>query len=201
MCGWCYGASSLFQASLAMKTIDIEVHCGGMLIDDRRKKITPEWRDFVAPHDKQIAALSQQEFGPAYKNNLLNDLTVVLDSEPPTTAILAAQSLGFHPLEMLIQVQKAMFYDGRKVAELRVLEDVAVENGLDREAFKKAYGACAGDKFRRHIADSQKLLSDILGGGFPSAAIETLNEGIEPLKIGHFYGEPQEWVDLLKQYQ
>ncbi len=200
LCGWCYGAAPLFEASMGMEDIDVKVHFGGMLMDERRKRITPEWRDFVTGPDTQIAKLTGQVFGGKYQKDLLNDFSAVLDSEPPITAILAAQSLGVEPLKMLNGLQKAMYVNGKRIADFDVLVSVAVENGLDPVIFAKTYDACWGQDVRQAINTGRQKMNDIAGNGFPSAALEDENGNITPLEIGHYYGHPDAWKKHLRAH-
>lgn len=94
LCGWCYAAAPLVQAARQLPDLAIALHGGGMLAGPNRIAITPRWRDHVVPHDRRIAQLTGQPFGEAYFDGLLRDPMAMMDSEPPTTAILAAQALG-----------------------------------------------------------------------------------------------------------
>ena len=99
-----------------------------------RQSVTPQLRDFVRPHDARIAQLSGQHFGEGYLDGLLNDTGAVLDSGPPITAVLAAQSLVSDParagavgLTALAQIQHAHYVEGRQVASPAVLLELASE--------------------------------------------------------------------------
>ena len=105
LCGWCYAAAPLVEA--ASQLVPIQFHGGGMMTGTRRQKITPAWRDYVRPQDRQIGRATGQHFGEAYLDGLLEDQSAVLDSGPPTAAILAAQGLNGAGLKMLAQLHKA----------------------------------------------------------------------------------------------
>jgi len=118
LCGWCYGAAPLIDAAAGLPGVKVALHGGGMLAGANRREITPQWRDYVMPHDRRIASLSGQEFGPAYFDGLLRDIGAPLDSAPPITAILAAEALGGRGLEMAHRVQRAHYAEGRRISEL-----------------------------------------------------------------------------------
>jgi protein-disulfide isomerase-like protein with CxxC motif len=59
LCGWCYGAAPLVQAARALAGIDVAFHAGGILTGSNRRQITPQWRNYVLPHDRRIAAAPQ----------------------------------------------------------------------------------------------------------------------------------------------
>src|SRR5665213_4396922 len=93
-CGWCYASAPLLHSASLRPGLPIELHGGGMMTGARRQPVTPALRDFVTDHDRRIAAMSGQPFGAAYTDGLLRDTGAVFDSEPPTTAILAASRFG-----------------------------------------------------------------------------------------------------------
>ena len=90
------------------------------------------------PHDERIAGLSGQPFGADYFDGLLRDGGAVFDSEPPTTAILAAENLAGRGLDLLKRIQRAHYVEGRRIADPAVLRDLAAEIGLDADAYAAA---------------------------------------------------------------
>ena len=196
LCGWTYAAAPLIELADAHEGLDVQIHCGGMITGERRRRITPEWREFVMGHDRRIAEVSHQPFGDNYFNGLLKNSGVLLDSEPPTTAILAAKTLGVSAAIMLNQSQKAWFLNGEDITQLSVLAKVACEAGVDESEFTIQFERLAGDKTQQFILNSRALLNRFGGQGFPSAALET-SEGVEPLNISRYYGDPQGWRTTL----
>jgi putative protein-disulfide isomerase len=195
-CGWCYGAAPLVRAAASIEGLEIRLHAGGMLAGPRRVQVTPDFRAFVMHHDQRIAAMSGQPFGDAYKNGLLNDPTAVFDSEPPITAILAAQQSG-KGLEMLHRLQTAHFVEGRRIADPEVLADLAEDLGLDRESFVKAYAQMKDPPAAAHIAESRDLLARSGGAGFPTFVLETSGASIR-FDHGPFLGNPDAWKRQLE---
>ncbi len=135
LCGWCYGAAPLISAARGISGLDIAIHAGGMMAGPNRQAVTPQLRAYVMTHDKRIAQLTGQPFGAAYFDGLLCDRDAVLDSAPPSTAILAAEELVGRGLDMLHRVQRAHYVEGRRIADATVLGELARELGLDPGAF------------------------------------------------------------------
>jgi|GEM_PF-726628 len=108
LCGWCYGAAPLVEAARGISGLNIEPHGGGMMTGSNRQPITDALRRYVMPHDERIAGLTGQPFGKDYVDGLLRDTGAVFDSEPPTTAILAAQTLAGRGLDLLRRLQAEM---------------------------------------------------------------------------------------------
>ncbi|GKS87855.1 DsbA family protein [Acidovorax sp. SUPP2539] len=200
LCGWCYAAAPLVQAARQVPGLAIALHGGGMLAGPNRIAITPRWRDHVVPHDRRIAQLTGQPFGEAYFEGLLRDPTAVMDSEPPTTAILAAQALGQRGLDIAHRIQQAHYAQGRRVADAAVLQDLAAELGLDAEAFRAAFAQWQGAPTQAHFAESRQWLARAGGQGFPTLALEQPGAPLQTLDIGPWLGQPEAWKTVLRQH-
>jgi putative protein-disulfide isomerase len=198
LCGWCYAAAPLVEAARGVAGLDIEFHGGGMMTGANRRAITPEWRDYVLPHDHRIAQLSGQPFGAAYFDGLLNDGGAILDSAPPITAALAAQAQAGRGLDMIHRVQRAHYVEGRRIADPAGLQALAADIGLDPAAFAEAFDDLAGEATQRHIAYSRQWLARAGGGGFPTFALETADGRVVPLE-GRHLGNPAAWAAQLER--
>lgn len=197
MCGWCYGAEPLIEAARAVTRI--EAHAGGMMMGAQRRPVTPELRRYVNEADQRIAHLSGQPFGAAYKDGLLNDAGAVLDSEPPITAILAAEQVASRGLELLARLQKAHYVEGRRVAERPVLADLAADIGIDRDAFERAYDDLAGPATKEHVVATRTLMNRLGATGYPSLALER-DGAFARIELAPYLGRPDAWREFLGQH-
>jgi putative protein-disulfide isomerase len=170
-----------------------------MMSGPNRRQMTPEWRSYVIPHDRRIAELSGQPFGTAYFDGLLNDNGAMLDSTPPLTAVLAAQAVADRGLDMLNRVQRGHYVEGRRIAELPVLEELASDIGLAPSNFATAFDELTGETTHRHIAHSRQWLARAGGQGFPTFALETPSAQVTPIEAGRFLGQPDAWAAQLEQ--
>jgi putative protein-disulfide isomerase len=205
LCGWCYGAAPLVQALRTLPGLTLELHAGGMFAGTSRQPVTPQLRSYVLQHDRRIAGLTGQVFGSGYADDLLHDAHAVLDSEPPITAILAAQSLAGSPerapwqaLDMLGRIQRAHYVDGRRVADRAVLVQIAAEGGIDAGAFRSAYERFAGKPTWEHIAQTRQWLERAGGQGFPTVAFAAPDGAIERLDPGRNIGQPAAFVEAVR---
>lgn len=189
LCGWCYGAAPLVKA--ARETVAVRAHAGGMMTGARRQMVTPQLREFVMPHDKQIAQLTGQRFGEAYFNGLLRDTTAVFDSAPPIAAILAAEQLGGRGLDLLAQLQVAHYVEGRRIADRAVLIEVAQTIGLGRDDFAAALDRQTDEAVQAHIRETRQLMDQVGAQGFPTFALEA-NGTLQIVDIASYLGRPQE---------
>ncbi|KMN38205.1 hypothetical protein VI26_00145 [Chromobacterium sp. LK1] len=196
LCGWCYGASPLLLAAAGLPEIELLLHGGGMLSAPHNRRVNMEWRGYVMPHDRRIAAISGQPFGDAYYEGLLRS-EAWLDSTPPIAAILAAPELDIAPQRMLAAVQAGHYLHGLEIADPAVLAGIAAELGADAGRFADAYAA-ALERSATHIAHSRQLMNQLELRGFPSAVLER-DGRFEQLDLGAYLGRPEAFRQSLQQ--
>ncbi|MDP5238748.1 DsbA family protein [Uliginosibacterium sp. 31-16] len=199
LCGWCYAAAPLIEAAREVRGLKLALHGGGMLTGPNRRAITPQWRDYVMPHDRRIAELTGQPFGEAYFEGLLRDTSAVMDSAPPTTAILVAEEIAGRGLEMAHRVQRAHYLEGRRIAEPEVLIALAIELGLDATAFTAAWRRLEGPATAAHIRDSRAWLARAGGQGFPTLALEADDGTLTRIEPGEWLGRPAAFAAALRE--
>lgn len=198
LCGWCYGAAPLVKAAQAIPGLIVALHAGGMMTGNNRRAINDEWREYVMPHDQRIAEMTGQPFGEGYFNGLLRDTTAVMDSEPPITAILAAEKLAGRGLDMLHRIQEAHYQEGRRIADTPVLQALASELGLASAPFIAEMRFNSGAPTAQHIAQSRALLAKVRGQGFPTFALQDNREQLYQIPAGEYLGNVEGWKALLK---
>lgn len=195
-CGWCYGVAPLVRA--AREVIRVRAHGGGMMIGSRRQQVSAQLRNYVMPHDNQIAELTGQPFSEAYFDGLLRDEEAVFDSAPPIAAILVVDITADLGLDLLARIQTAHYVEGRRVAELSVLIELAGEIGLEKEAFIATMDAMTGERTQAHINESRTLLSKVGGGGFPTFVLEQ-DGHLRVVDVSAYFGQPDSWQECLKR--
>jgi len=196
LCGWCYGAKPLID--VARGILPVVAHGGGMMAGAQRQPVSAQLRDYVMPHDHRIAQYTGQPFGEAYFEGLLRDTTAVFDSQPPTTAVLAAEQLAGRGLELLGRLQTAHYAEGRRIADIDVLMAVAAEMGLEADGFRAAYDAASGEVTQAHFKASRGLLSRVGGQGFPTVVLEQSGQ-YQVIDLGPYLGKPEVFAAWLRQ--
>ncbi|MFP9229342.1 DsbA family protein [Pectobacterium cacticida] len=199
LCGWCYGAAPLALAAQEIDGLDLILHGGGMMTGSNSRTITPEWHDYVIPHDRRIAQLTGQPFGDRYYEGLLHDTSVVLDSAPPTAAILAAEALDDKGMMMLHQIERAHYVSGLKIVDTAVLRQCAESIGLDGDAFCTEFAFIRAESLSQHINASRELLAKVRGHGFPTFALEDNHENFQQIPAANYLGQVDAWRNMLKQ--
>ena len=81
--------------------------------------------------------------------------------------MMAADEVAGAGLDMLVRLQQAHYVEGRRVAEVAVLKELAAELGLGVDAFSSAYDRLEGAATQAHMEQSRALLARIGGQGFP----------------------------------
>ncbi|MEQ6292464.1 DsbA family protein [Vogesella sp. GCM10023246] len=196
LCGWCYGAAPLLAAAANVADLAIALHAGAMMSGQGRQQVSPQLRQYVMGHDQRIRQLTGQPFGDAYFDGLLLDNSAVFDSTPPTLAILAAEVLGLDGLTMLHRLQQAHYVDGRRIADLSVLQQLAGELGLDGAAFTAEYQRQQGE-FAAHVGRSHRDMAAHGLRGFPSLLLER-NGQLQRLELSPYLGKPQAFAAYLQ---
>lgn len=196
LCGWCYGAKPLID--VARGILPVVAHGGGMMAGAQRQPVSAQLRDYVMPHDHRIAQYTGQPFGESYFEGLLRDTTAVFDSQPPTTAVLAAEQLAGRGLELLGRLQTAHYVEGRRIADIDVLMAVAAEMGLEADGFRAAYDAASGEVTQAHFKASRGLLSRVGGQGFPTVVLEQSGQ-YQVIDLGPYLGKPEVFAAWLRQ--
>ncbi|QNK66015.1 DsbA family protein [Variovorax sp. PAMC26660] len=201
LCGWCYAAAPLVEAARGVPGLKVAFHGGGMMTGANRRAITPQWREYVMPHDRRIAEMTGQPFGEGYFEGLLRDTGAVMDSEPPTTAILAAETLrAGGGLDMAHRLQRAHYVEGRRIADADVIVALAVELGFDAEAFAASFKQLSGEATTKHIAESRQFLQRAGGQGFPTFVLTQADGNAGRVDIGPWLGRAEEWKAKLAEF-
>ncbi|MFJ5365130.1 DsbA family protein [Pectobacterium punjabense] len=199
LCGWCYGAAPLALAAQEIDGLDLIFHGGGMMTGSNSRTITPEWHDYVIPHDRRIAQLTGQTFGEDYYEGLLRDTSVVLDSAPPTAAVLAAEAIDDKGMAMLYQIEQAHYVSGLKIVDTAVLRQCAEAIGLDGDAFCTELAFVRAETLSQHINASRELLAKVRGQGFPTFALEDANGNFQQIPAANYLGQVEAWRSMLIQ--
>ena len=168
LCGWCYGAEPLVRSALGVDKLELRLHGGGLWPQPTR--LPDDMRRYIRQADARIAAMSGQPYGDAYLSGLLSDPELVLESRPTIAAVLTAEALdASKALPMLSRIQHAHYEHGLHVVDGAVLRDIAVECGLEPQAFQEALRSVAVDE---HIAETRVLMQRVGAAGFPTFVFE-----------------------------
>ena len=195
LCGWCYAAEPIVEA--AQEVLPVVMHGGGMVTGEHRRQISPEFRDYILTHVERIKAFSGQTFSPAYTDDFLGNNGEVMDSTPPTQAILAAQALNEGGLAMLKRLQIAQYIEGKKIYDRAVIDDIAAELGYEALAFAQAYAEQAGESVEQHYAKTHELMNFVNARGFPTLVLQK-GQNLYTVNMSQYLGKPAEFKAFLQ---
>ena len=144
MCSWCYGFAKPLDELLAdpqaSAPLQMALVMGG-LRPSTTEPIAPERADELAGHWHRVADASGQPFAPA-PHTALHQPGFVYDTEPAARATVTVRSLWPQQVWRYFKaLQHAFYAEGRNVVEPGVLADVAVQLGLPRGEFGKAFAS------------------------------------------------------------
>ena len=192
LCGWCYAAAPLISAAAEIPQLNIQLHCGGLWINEHRRPLGKALRDYVKPLDERIHELTGQPFGDRYFNELLLDSSRVLDSEPLIHAMLAVEKAGGNALTMLQRIQQTHYRDGIWTGAVAVLAELAAEQHINAEQFIRAKEAV---NVVEHMRATQTLMSRLGVSGYPSLALQQ-DDNWQLIPLNSFLGKP----DVFKKH-
>lgn len=194
LCGWCYAAGPLAKA-LHEHGIAVQLHAGGLF--DRQ--VMPEhMRAYVRQADARVSSMSGQPLGEAYLQGLLNRADTVLDSLPPIAAVLAVQELNpTLGLPMLHALQKARWGDGLEIVDSAVLQQLAVQLGVDAAAFDAALQRQLQGDAQDHIDATRRFMGAVGVQGFPGFVLHS-DQGVQVLNHSAFYGNAAQWAEQVQ---
>ena len=195
LCGWCYAAEPIVEA--AQEVLPVVMHGGGMVTGDHRRQISPEFRDYILMHVERIKAFSGQTFSPAYTDDFLGNNGEVMDSTPPTQAILAAQALNEGGLAMLKRLQIAQYIEGQKIYDRTVIDAIAAELGYEAQAFAQAYEQQAGEVVEQHYTKTHELMNFVNARGFPTLVLQK-GQNLYTVNMSQYLGKPAEFKAFLQ---
>ncbi len=136
MCSWCWGFSPVISEirDHYNDRLKIALVMGGLRSND--SPMTTKDRKEILHHWREVEKLTGQDF--SFENAL--PAGFVYNTEPACRAVICAGQLDEDSLfAYFTAVQRAFYSQNRDVTRKSVLQQLAVENGLDGEAFARLF--------------------------------------------------------------
>lgn len=136
MCSWCWGFTPVIEAvrEAYSPRLKIALVLGGLRSDTAPQ--TPVQRSEILHHWREVNARSGQPF--RFENAMPQGF--VYDSEPPSRAVVVAGSIDAGLVfPMYKAIQSAFYAEGHDVTQAEILAGIAVNIGLDRNAFLQMF--------------------------------------------------------------
>ena len=193
MCSWCWGFAPVIDAirSEFGHTVPVRLVVGGLRVGTR-EAMTPEVREFVLHHWREVQNTTGQEF--RFDFEMPDGFTY--DTEPSCRAVVAVRRIASEKtFAYFHRLQRAFYLENRDVTDFEVLAGEAAEVGIDSTRFRTLFT----DPELKNETVGDFMFSTNLGiRGFPSVVLKCDDE-YRLLTIGYraFYvlqGRISEWL-------
>lgn len=167
LCGWCYGFSKTmldFYEEYG-KTYEFVAVPGGMVTGEQVGPIS-NMEEFISNAYQQVEQTTGATYGKAYLDGILRSKTTILDSEPPSRALLTFRS--FFPdraVEYAHALQKAHYHEGRDFNDETLYEGLAESFGLDPKVFMERYH---DERMKQNVLQEFDWVKESGVQGFPT---------------------------------
>lgn len=186
LCGWCYGFSATMVDLFNKRKdeFDFEVISGGMVTGSR---IAPysSMHGYISGAYKRVEDMTGAKFGEPYLNELLKSDDKLMNSEPPSRALVTFRS--FKPDEVVPfahALQKKQYVEGKDLNNTSVYEELASEFGVDVSEFMKRYES---DEMKHQTVQDFQWSQSAGVKGFPTVVLKNeqgyylVSNGYRPL--------------------
>lgn len=186
LCGWCYGFSDTIH-TFSMKygsAYEFVPIPGGMVVDERVQPVSTI-EEYISGALGRVEEVTGCQFGEKYKNGLLKSKTTIMNSEPPSRALVTFRT--FHSDQSIAfakALQKAHYYDGRDYNDEEWFGELAEEFGIDRKVFMSRFKE---EKMKQHVQEEFAWVKESGVQGFPTVVLRKghkyymLSNGYVPL--------------------
>jgi putative protein-disulfide isomerase len=173
LCGWCYGFSKSFEEFIAQHPdLDVEILCGGMVTGDRVGPLS-DIAPYLRTAYKDVESRTGVKFGEVYLAELFGDAGMIMNSIPPSRALVAFKMLNTDARAAVrfgSAIQHAIYFNGLAPEDEVGWVALAVEFGLDGAAFQQTLQSeqCSINLENEFIRVQQMGVK-----GFPTVALST----------------------------
>lgn len=183
LCGWCYGFSPVMtrlKDEIGDK-IDFLVLSGGMIRGESTAPISSMY-NYLKKAYKEVENLTGVKFGENFLNDVLEDGSAILNSEPPALALAAFR---LEKKEMSVDfaaaLQKAIYYDGMHADDMDGYSKIAETFGVDPGWFNEKIN---DPEVIKVVENEFKMVSGMGVEGFPTVLLRN-GEDVEVVARGY----------------
>lgn len=173
MCSWCWGFAPVMDEIRRDfgESLDIQLIVGG-LRPGTKDVFTPEWREVVLHHWREVHGATGQPFN----FDFVMPEGWRYDTEPADRAAVTVRQLQpDRAIDFLETVQQAFYAENRDVTDETVLADLAEEAGVARYEFLERFNL---DQTRWSTQSDFARARSYGISGFPSLILEDAREPI-----------------------
>ena len=187
LCGWCYGFSDTIHrfSQKYQKKYEFVPIPGGMVVDQRVQPIS-EIKEYIAGSIPRVEEMTGCEFGEAYKNGLLQSGTTMMNSEPPSRALITFRTFRLdESMAYARALQKSHYFYGKDYNETDWYGDLAEEFGIAKKPFLQRFSE---KKMKQHVQEEFAWVRESGVQGYPTVVVRKgskyymLSNGYVPLE-------------------
>lgn len=165
MCSWCYGFSPEFdQIKAAFPNTPFKMIMGGLRVDG--SETLGDLSEFLRDHWAEIHTLTGQEF----KYDILNQTSLLYDTEPACRAVIVASELkpGIK-YEYFKAVQESFYYQNEIPGNSETYAQIGERFGINKLTFVKKFD----DVKAKADTKAEFELAQVMGvRGFPTLLVK-----------------------------
>ncbi|MFT7075194.1 MAG: putative protein-disulfide isomerase [Planctomycetota bacterium] len=175
MCSWCWGFSAVLgriQAGIA-DGVTLRYVMGGLAPDSDEPM-----PDAVQAMVRGAWGAVEATTGASFNPDFWTQCQPRRSTYPACRAVLAAESLEPGAgLRMFHRIQRAYYLEARNPSDVPVLEALAADLGLNREAFSRSLASAEIEAaLQRDVAESARLGAAANAAGFPTLILRSDGE-------------------------
>ncbi|NIZ15465.1 DsbA family protein [Phaeobacter sp. HF9A] len=199
LCGWCYGAAPAIKTLMQYDDITVTAQPSGLFAGPGAFAMSAGFAAHAWAADQRIGQLTGQEFSAAYRENLLERTTGMVDSGPATLAVSAVHlTAPEQEFDALLAMQRARYVEGRDNGDATVIATVLRESGLDAAAERFADPDAALLSFNDdRIQAAQAEMRRFGARGVPTLILGTGPEA-RVVDTNALYGRPEALIGALR---
>lgn len=170
LCGWCYGFSDTIFRFSEKFNADYEFVAipGGMITGER---IAPfaTMQTYISGAYQRVENMTGVKFGESYLTSLLPSKQILMDSEPPSRAIVTFRTFDSNQsIAFAKALQKAHYQEGKDYNDSSWYAPLAAEFGIDPDEFQSRFEE---EKMIQHVQEEFAWVKESGVQGYPTVVL------------------------------
>lgn len=189
-CGWCYGAAPVFDA-IAEANPDVEVLHRHLFQGDAAPRMSAGKGDQILRTIPQVEALTGQKFSDAYKENIAQSRTEVLESGLAAQAAALIHDLGAHKeFALRRRLETLHFGQGVSSNDRQAIVAALIAEGVSTEDAERLGTPALEAEVAKRSEQARSLMAAVGSRGVPTV-LKVRGDQVTQIDHQAFYGRPE----------
>ncbi len=141
-----------------------------MLTGDRAKPIS-QMEEYISGALQKVESTTGCKFGEGFTDSLLRSKDTILDSEPPSRAVITFRTFNSaKSLEYTAALQRAHFFDGRDYNDHKLYGELSEQFGIDSKSFMSRFKE---DEMIQHVQEEFHWVKESGVQGYPTVVVRS----------------------------